>query len=54
MMHGHEKSDCDLLRSWWSQGRRHKEKCGLANHATDSEPRKRVTGAGPHTANQCR
>jgi hypothetical protein len=24
--------------------------CGPAKHATDSEPHKRVTGAGPHTA----
>ena len=28
--------------------------CGSAKHAPDSEPHKRVTGAGSHTANRCR
>ena len=29
-------------------------KCGLAKHAPDSVPGSRVTGAGPHTAGNCR
>src|SRR5260370_13854301 len=28
--------------------------CGLAKHAPDSEPHKRVKGAGSHTASTCR
>src|ERR1700737_2592383 len=28
--------------------------CGSAKHAPDSEPHKRVKGAGSHTANRCR
>ena len=28
--------------------------CGPAKHAPDSEPGKRVTGAGTHTASKCR
>ena len=28
--------------------------CGPAKHVPDAEPRKRVTGAGAHTASICR
>ena len=66
MMHGHEKSDSAIVavkpankveRSAaepvepraGDQG-----ECGSAKHAPDSEPHKRVKGAGSHTANRCR
>ena len=60
MMYGHEKSDPAIVavkptnkaeRSAAELAeRRAGTECGAAKHATDSEPHKRVTGAGPHAA----
>src|SRR6266568_1703388 len=53
-------SRCGAVRSGCSPGGAGGAKggdqgeCGPAKHALDSEPGKRVTGAGPHTASICR
>jgi hypothetical protein len=66
MMHGHEKvalrhSSCEAdeqsgaIRCGASGAKGGDQgECGSAEHAPDSEPHKRVTGAGPHTASICR
>ena len=66
MMHGHEKSDSAIVavkptnkaeRSAAELGGAKggdQGECGLAEHAPDSAPHKRVKDAGSHTAATCR
>ena len=62
MMYGHEKSDrCEAgeqsgaIRGGVGGAKgRDRGECGLAKHAPDSVPHKRVTGARPHTVDRCR
>jgi len=59
MMHGCGKSDFAIVaekpanKAEQSKGG-DQGKCKPAKHAPDSEPGKRVTGAGAHTASICR
>jgi hypothetical protein len=66
MMHGREKFG--LCHRSWEAGEQSgaiccgvsgakggdQGECGPAKHAPDSEPHKRVTAAGSHTAYRCR
>jgi hypothetical protein len=65
MMHGHEKSHSVIVAAKPANKAERsaaelvepraetKGECGLAKHASDSEPGLRVTG-GPHAASICR